>query len=240
MVLLDFGNGAHAAFNPRTGSLDTIWRGSLSRRGKVFDFSQETSRALPLQREIDMRLERTKPVELVDGASFDLTGTSDAWLWFEEQGRIPLTIELIDVQSERSIASFESATHVTSESEWQWNLKRLPRGHDHLRVNVHLPSQADHRKAIRSMRVLFERTAWTSSGSDLTVRWRGYDIERDRSVRLRFDLIDAQGSVTPIAQRLRARGECGFESWFEGAIPTTMRFDGLLPARAEFTWESPK
>lgn len=239
MVLLDFGNGAHAAFNPRTASLDTVWRGSLSLRGKVFDFSQETSRALPLLGPTDMRVERTRPVEACNGATLDLTGTSDAWLWFEEQGRIPLKIELVDAQSEQPVGSFESATHVSSETDWQWNLKRLPRGHDRLRVTVHFPTPAMHAKAIRSMRLLVERAAWTGVGGPLIVRWRGYDIERDSSVRLRFDLIDAQGSVTQVAQRVRAVLPCGFESWYESAMPTTIHFDGSLPTPTTFSWERP-
>ena len=43
-LLIDFGNSSHAVFNPRTCSIDKVERGSLSWRGKVFDFSQETSR----------------------------------------------------------------------------------------------------------------------------------------------------------------------------------------------------
>lgn len=197
MVLIDSGIGAHAVFNPRTGSLDMAWRGSVDRRGKVFDFSQETSRASTTDAKRDILLDRLAPEVLAETivldqsaprfeVTFSLAGTADAWIWFEELGRTPLRVDLFDARTHTSIGWFESACHVTSEREWQWNLKRLPRSTGEVRAvltSVRMPKQ------VRAVKLLRERVAWTDEqGTACVVRWRGFEHVDAHTTVFRFDL----------------------------------------------------
>ncbi len=121
MVLVDLHNGAFALFNPRTFAIDLVWRGTVDWRGKVFNFSQETSQAHPREGSDDFLINRIASKSLVDSPTLDsshkvaivegidLQGTSDAWL------------DLADEWTGSSLGWFESATHVTSEMDWQWN-----------------------------------------------------------------------------------------------------------------------
>ena len=248
MVLIDFHNGSHALFNPRTCSLDQVWRGSVQWRGKVFDFSQETSQSLPLVGPEDFLVNRLAAVPLLESLSLtadeptarvrgiDLTGTSDAWLWFEERGRAPIRFELLDSKSAAPVAHFESATHVTSDDAWQWNLKRLPRWNgslDALLTCGTLP------KSIRSLRVLLEASAWSADGTPCAVRWRGYDLEANHSVRLRFEITLPDGRRCPITQFLQGSDGGGCESWFAPPLPTHLQYDGETPSRHSFQWSTP-
>jgi len=231
MVLVE-GIGVCALFDPRSCDLVMAWRGSVERLGKVHDFSQATSRPRIADRDgvlvdylddaliaDDASLSTARPsLE----ASVDLRGSSDAWLWFEERGRTPVRLDLVCEGGAGPAACFESACHVTSETEWQWNLKRLPRCDGVLTMRL---SCATHPKEVRGVRVLRELVAWRdSSGVPLHTRWRGYSLDADGSVRLAFDLARAGERPVLVEQRLSPRADGGIDTAFVGTIPS----DALL------------
>ena len=233
MVLLDSGAGGHAVFNPRTGSIDMAWRGSVDRRGKVFDFSQETSRASAEDAKRDILVDRLAPEVIAQAivldqsaprfeATFSLAGTADAWIWFEELGRTPVRVDLFDAKTQTNIGWFESACHATSETEWQWNLKRLPRTTGEVRAvitSIRMPKQ------VRALKILRENVAWTDEhGTPCSVRWRGFEHLDSSTTVLRFDLSLHDAQVHPV--ELVVREQEGALLFSFGNVPEWARYCG--------------
>lgn len=244
MVLIDFQGGVHAAFNPRTCALDMVWKGDVDWKGKVYDFSQSTSQPKSEGGINSVLLDCLSPVELVssihlDGdhprvqlGPVDLSGTSDAWLWFEEVGRKPVRVEINDAATHAMLSWFESATHVTSDSDWQWNLKRLPRTTSTIDIAfIGTPPS----KEVRSVRLLTQRVHWTSGAVALETRWHGYRFEKDGSLVLKFEILLASGQPMHVEQSLRAT-VAGFASSFSGTVPDGVRLDGIPPADRNWEW----
>ena len=231
-----------AVFDPRTCDLVMVWRGGLDQRGKVHDFSQQTSRArvadrdaVLLDRHDDMlvaetiRLDDDQPVF---ETTLGLAGTSDAWLWFEETGRTAARFDMTSGDDGSTCSWFESACHITSDTDWQWNLKRLPRTQSALQMRV---TSAAHPKLIRNMRLLRETVAWTTpTGLPCPVRWRGYSLLADGSVALRFDLVPAAGAATRLVQRLSPRADGGIDSAFADPPRTGVRLHGEIAGSMSF------
>ena len=247
MVLVDFDNGTHALFNPRTCGLEMAWRGSLDARGKVHDFSQETSRAKVEGEAGEVLVDRVAPGVIADRvtltsadprfeANFSLAATADAWLWFEEVGRTPVHVDIADAVSGVSLGWFESACHVTSETDWQWNVKRLPRTTSEVRLAL---SCATLPKEVRGLRVLRELVAWTDAGgTPRRVRWRGYEYDTTGRTLVHFDLVEDDGSVAPVTCAFTATRN-GFKMDYLKRVPEWARCYGEVPSDRFYEWEAP-
>lgn len=211
MVLIDAGNGAWAAFNPRTAGIDVMWRGDVDWRGKVFDFSQDSSRPRGT-----IIVDRTAPIASHDGMTLapgeSLTlpipeNGASAWhallVAFDEQVRQPVEVRVVDRDGSERLR-FESSTSVSSEREWQWNFKSV-RG-PALPATLAFTNRGTSPKPLRNIRIEGERAAWTDrAGTPLEVTWRGYSPQAD-GVILRFDLRAADGTTAAIEQRVVAAG----------------------------------
>jgi hypothetical protein len=211
MVLIDAGNGAWAAFNPRTAGIDVMWHGDVDWRGKVFDFSQDSSRPRGT-----IVFDRTAPiashadVTLAPGESFELAIPEDrAWAWhsllvaFDEQLRQEVQVRVVDRDGSERVR-FASSTSVSSEREWQWNFKSVHG--PALPAKLVFTNRGALPKPLRNIRIEGERVAWTDrAGVPLEVMWRGNEPKAD-AVVLRFDLRAADGTTAAIEQRVVAAG----------------------------------
>ena len=211
MVLVDAGNGCWAAFNPRTASFDLVWRGEVDWRGKVFDFSQETSRPKG-----EVLLDRMSPIATIPDVvlapgqtvAMRTRGTrSDLWysllIAFDEQVRTPVTVRAVEADGTERVR-FSSCTSVSGDAEWQWNFKAL-RGLA-LPAAIEWTNEGTAPKPLRNLRLEGEQVTWTDrEGRALTVAWRGYELTADAAV-LRFDLSDAAGRGASVTQRVAADG----------------------------------
>lgn len=211
MVLVDAGNGCWAAFNPRTASFDLVWRGEVDWRGKVFDFSQETSRPKG-----EVLLDRMSPIATVPDVvlapgqtvAMRTRGTrADLWhsllIAFDEQVRTPVTVRAVEADGTERVR-FSSCTSVSGDAEWQWNFKAV-RG-PALPAAIEWTNEGTAPKPLRNLRLEGEQVTWTDrEGRALTVAWRGYELTADATV-LRFDLSDAAGRSASVTQRVAADG----------------------------------
>ena len=211
MVLVDAGNGCWAAFNPRTASFDLVWRGEVDWRGKVFDFSQETSRPKG-----EVLLDRMSPIATIPDVvlapgqtvAMRTRGTrADLWhlllIAFDEQVRTPVTVRAVEADGTERVR-FSSCTSVSGDAEWQWNFKAV-RG-PALPAAVEWTNEGTAPKPLRNLRLEGEAVAWTDrQGRALTVTWRGYEVSGE-AVVLHFDLSDAAGHGAPVTQRVLADG----------------------------------
>ncbi len=106
MLLAELGEGWWLAFNPRTCAVDMVWRGSVDWRGKVYDFSQSTSRAVANASSI--ALDRMKPIATIESvqlandspvvllSGLDLRAFATAYIAFDEQSQTPVRCSLIE------------------------------------------------------------------------------------------------------------------------------------------------
>jgi hypothetical protein len=214
MVLVDAGNDTWAAFNPRTAGFDLVWRGDVDWRGKVFDFSQETSRPRG-----EVIMDRTAPiavhesVTIAPGASFSLACPADAatpplaWhallVAFDEQVRQPVEVRVLEADGTERMR-FQSSTNVSSDREWQWNFKSMPG--PALPATLVFTNRGTLPKPLRNIRLEGERVAWSDrAGAPLEVTWRGYEPQAE-GVVLRFDLRATDGTTAAIEQRVVPAG----------------------------------
>ena len=213
MVLIDAGNGVRCAFNLRTASYDVIWRGDVEWRGKVHDFSQDTSRPRG-----EILRDRTQPVAtapdaiLQPGQTISMRTASGARmpLWhalliaFDEQGRTPVTVRAVESDG-RERLHFQSCTHVTSDLEWQWNFKIM--NGPARPASIEWTNTGTSPKPLRTMRLEGEEVTWMDGeGYGLTVNWKGYELTPD-AVLLRFDLVSKDGTRVEASQRVTANGK---------------------------------
>jgi hypothetical protein len=213
MVLIDVGNGVWCAFNPRTASYDVVWRGDVEWRGKVHDFSQDTSRPRG-----EILRDRTQPVAtapdavLQPGQTISMRTASGARmpLWhalliaFDEQGRTPVTVRAVENDG-RERLHFQSCTHVTSDLEWQWNFKIM--NGPARPASIEWTNTGTSPKPLRAMRLEGEEVTWIDGeGYALTVNWKGYELTPD-AVLLRFDLVSKDGTRVEASQRVTAKGK---------------------------------
>jgi hypothetical protein len=213
MVLVDCCNGCWAAFNPRTAGFDTVWRGDVDWRGKVHDFSQESSRP----RGTILR-DRTQPIAQLDAVTLQpgehvtlrTAATTRMPLWhsllvaFDEQVRTPVTVRVTENDG-RDRVRFRSCTNVSSDREWQWNFKSV-RGPSRP-ATVEWINDGTKPKPLRNLRLEGEEVAWMDgAGAALRVTWQGYDVRPD-GVDLRFTLTAKDGTAAPVVQRVAAQGD---------------------------------
>lgn len=249
MLLAELGQDWWLAFNPRTCAVDMVWRGSVDWRGKVYDFSQRTSRAVA--NASDIALDRMKPIATIDSvqlandspvvllSGLDLRAFATAYIAFDEQSQTPVRCSLIettastdahptDPEAPRESApreillSFESSTNYTSATEWMWNFKQVP-GAVCARAHDAALSFACAKpgKPLRDVRVFGERIAWRGpSGAALAVAWRGYTL-KNGALTIRFAL---DGALVEMGVGRLADGS-GVALSFIG-LPEGTTFDG--------------
>ncbi|MEQ1823518.1 MAG: hypothetical protein ABL949_13490 [Fimbriimonadaceae bacterium] len=228
MLVFALGDHLWMAFNPETCGVYKVWKGDIDFRGKVWDFSQENSRSVGeiLYQAPNAILPATADwtpygVAKVDevwqfpangyllSPVFDTRGWQRIFFAFDETGRKNrFRVDLIGDGSTKQW--FESATHVESEKEWQWNFKRIEFAAPKTQVKV----TGEGGKSLRNMRVYGDRPVWFSStGQPLSVRYRGYElIKQTKGVVVRFDLV-SNSVVTPIEFRPERIGGGWSESW---------------------------
>lgn len=223
MVLIAPKPGFWMAFNPDTGAMHRVWEGEVDFKGKVWDFSQDNSKAKgrylmaaagDLVSENDTRWDAggkaSNGLKWVRGGQESWRGTQFLSPWFstegwhrifvafEEQGRgSRIRVELQREPDRKVFQWFESTTSVTSDTDWQWNFKMLEAPVGFYRLGFSADQTG---KAIRNIRVFGDRIAW-HSGDDqpLSVRWRGYRlIERTKGVVLRYDLLLPDGKAVQV------------------------------------------
>lgn len=209
MLIFALGDNLWMAFNPETCGVYKVWRGDIDFRGKVWDFSQDNSRSVGkvLYQAPNMILPATADwtpfgVAKVDdiwqfptngyllSPVFDTSGWQRIFFAFDETGR--RSRFRVDLTSNgQSKQWFESATHVESEKDWQWNFKRIEFAAPKTQVKV----TGEGGKSLRNMRVYGDRPVWFSStGQPLSVRYRGYElIKQTKGVVIRFELRNLSG-----------------------------------------------
>ena len=245
------------AFNPETCAMHKVWEGKVDFHGKVWDFSQDNSKA-------DGRIFFAAPSEmwrLPDGqgtplgwtmtgikaeksgwsfpstsanivsAPFDASGWHRVFLAFDEtsrKGRIH--IEVKDESGEQRPQWFESATSVDSDSSWQWNFKRIERPGKALVVTA---SSTVPGKMMRNFRMYGDRSAWLDkAGRPLTVIWGGYEFVHDtKSLDVFYKVRLDSGSLVTIHERPDVDRSGWHETYVVDGLPEgeilTLRREGL-------------
>ncbi|MGV3616281.1 MAG: hypothetical protein ACO1SV_13185 [Fimbriimonas sp.] len=242
------------AFNPETGAMHKVWRGKMDFRGKVWDFSQDNSRAAG-------RIYLASPSEIwrlpddgklppgwtaqgvtfanrnwtfAEGASLtspavDASGWHRVFVAFDEtsrKGRFRVTVSGDKPQW------FESATSVGSDNDWQWNFKRIERPGAEMTVTLESPVA----KRLRGLRLYGDRPSWfDGKGRELVVLWDGYElVRRTEAVKIRFRLRWPSGQEATVVHQPDLTPAGWQEKWRVGGIPKgetlTMRREGLSEA----------
>jgi len=221
MVLITPKQGFWLAFNPETCGVHKIWSGEVDFRGKVYDFSQENSRAKgtfhfaapsEIWRLPNPTTSGEKPKWSSDGVEgakdgwqfagansqlsaprVDLSGWQRVFVAFDETSRkSPFRVEIS--KSGKVDQWFQSATSVEGENNWQWNFKRVERPGANLGVSI----QSSTRKKLRNFRMYGDQPVWLDpTGQPLEVRWEGYElVKQTQAVKIRFSVsLDAKRSV---------------------------------------------
>ena len=225
MVLIAPQNNWWMAFNPETCAMHKVWQGKLDFRGKVWDFSQDNSRA-------DGKILFAAPSEMwrlpdgpelpatwsSQGVAFDKDGWSfaaksflrspvfDASQWqrvfvaFDETG-VPARfhVGVTDDGGSQVLQWFDSATSVTGPKDWQWNFKRIERPMSRMRVQF----STEAAKRLRNLRMYGDKPSWFGmDGQPLEVHWRGYEtVKQTQAVVLRYDLNLKGGTKVQVTHR---------------------------------------
>jgi hypothetical protein len=208
MVLVQLAAHRWMAFNPKTCAIQKIWEGDVDWKGKVFDFSQENSRAKgKVLFELPSRITdlgkgwTTTGATLANGVvtfqsdqgsietSFEASDFANVFVAFDETSRAaPFRIDVI--QSGKTTEWFDSATSGGSDTDWQWNFKQIWPGS--AMTTVRFSSAKASAKKLRNARIFGDYEMWT-----LPTIWRGYDVTR-AGVTLRYDLKRPDGKVVEV------------------------------------------
>jgi hypothetical protein len=233
------------AFNPETGAMHKVWHGKMNFRGKVWDFSQDNSRA-------EGRIYLASPSEifrLVDGSSapanwtatgvtpqkdgwlfpdskraivtppLDLSGWHRVFIAFDETGKKGrFHVDIADRKSAVDPQWFESATSVEGENSWQWNFKRIerPSSATVIKITSNVPG-----KRLRSLRLYGDRPSWfDSKGQPLEVIWDGYELVKEtRAVNINYRLRLPSGKLVSVQQKPELTKTGWIESWEVKGLP---------------------
>jgi hypothetical protein len=243
------------AFNPETGAMHKVWQGKMDFRGKVWDFSQDNSRA-------EGRIYFAAPNELwrlpddgkfpagctsnnvvpdkqswtfssgafVTSPTIDATGWHRVFVAFDEtskKGRFKVTVS--DDQNQTEPQWFTSATSVGSDTDWQWNFKRIERPSSKMIVKVESPVA----KKLRQFRIYGDKSSWfDGKGHELAVIWDGYElVNQTKAVRIHLRLQWPGDQVTTVTQVPEVNGKGWKEEWAVQGIPkgetVILRREGL-------------
>lgn len=223
-------------FNPATCSPHKVWDGKMDFRGKVWDFSQDNSRA-------DGRILAAAPSEiasLTNGELDDWEASNVAWqnAWKFSGDKATLTSPYIDLAAWRRVfvafdeqsrkgrikvevssdggktwgeEYFYSATSVTNDTDWQWNFKEILTKSPTARIRF-VQENATDQKTVRNVRVFGDQAAWLDQNGDpLTTVWRGYELrDQTKSVSLLYDLVLPNGHTVSVRHRPETAGPDGW------------------------------
>lgn len=243
-VVVAAGNEVWFAFNPTTCAWHKVWKGSVDFKGKVFDFSQDSSLAvgtvLAQSSEEVFRLPNEAQLPAgwrangvtwnngwdfegdgayIESPEFDLSGYTTLYVAFDERSRKGrLRVEVMN--EGKATEWFLSSTDVGSDTNWMWNFKYLLDRGSAARLRFKQDKAGDE-KMMRSARMFGDRPGWALMGpgglEEATPRFRGIEEDGTRSVHLEFDLVGKGGMVS-----LRVR-------------PETMAFGGVRRWSAAYT-----
>jgi len=198
------------AFNPSTCAVRKVWRGQVDFRGKVYDFSQENSRAqgdvlVELREELQAMPTDSHPdwsatgMRIDQGWRFERDGAmvlappirSDGYLTryasfdeFGNRGRIQFRI--VDANG-KSVQEFQSSGSGLGPNSWQWNYKELqPIAVPH-RFEISVP-KAEDGKRIRNFRVFGDPFVWFRGAEPAEVDYRGYRVDGKESVTVMMNI----------------------------------------------------
>ncbi len=206
-------------FNPETCAFYKIWEGSVDFRGKVWDFSQDNSRAkgrvlFASPTEVTSQTWQAKDATENKGvwtfnkAGATLTGSSfdgrDWWRMFvsfdetSREGRFRVDIEDLDGKNKPQF--FRSATAVGTDNGFQFNFKRIERPSKNMTVKVTSEIAG---KKLRNFRIYADRPCWQGSdGKSLEVIWKGYELlNQTKGVVIRYQLKLRSGRIVSVVHQ---------------------------------------
>lgn len=190
MVLIAAGAEWWLAFNPETAGWHRVWKGTIDLRGKVWDFSQDNSRAegdtvlappddlLSLHDEVfgmdalDWEFDRAEWDDggwkmRGDGASItspvvDLTGWERLYLAFDERSRRgPVRVEIVDDAPDEPVIVQWFDSTMHGTSGTDWQWNfKLITARREAARFRFVQRQAAHEKSIRNVRLFGDRPAW--------------------------------------------------------------------------------
>ncbi len=232
MVVVALRQDLWYVFNPETCAPFKVWEGKLDLRGKVWDFSQDNSRAEGRV----LAFTQTEILSLKDGELDDWTAKGVVWdkawkfsgdgatltspsfnlrLWqrvfvaFDEQSRRGrMKVEVSDDGGRTwGKEHFYSALSVTNDTDWQWNFKQLFSKSQDTRLRF-VQEKGAFQKTLRNVRVFGDLPLWwDNKGNPVKVMWRGYETRGEtKSVSLMYDLVFANGHVVNVRQRPEVHG----------------------------------
>lgn len=244
------------AFNPETGAMHKVWQGKMDFRGKVWDFSQDNSRA-------EGKIYFAAPSEIwrLPGEGTGMVGwktsglTSEKGVWtfgsatseivsiptdltdwhrvfvaFDETGKKGrFRVDVSGTQPQW----FTSTTSVGGENDWQWNFKRIERPEKDTVIKITTQVAG---KKLRNLRMYGDKGAWfDSKGRHLEVLWDGYTlIDRTRAVDIRIRLKLASGKLVKVSLTPDLRSSNWFETYNISDLPKgesiILRREGLSPS----------
>lgn len=204
--------------HPDLGGVRKVWEGTIDYRGKVYDFSQNNSRAegrtlweAP-ERVLEMPADAAGwtlqhvsakdggwefdgPDAAVSSPEFRADVLQTAYVGFDEIGtKTRFTISLID-GSGKVATEFGSST--AQDNGWQWNFKRLPSLKGPLTMRV-TQKDGTANKRIRNLRVFGDRPIWfDGAGQPIPAQLVGYSIDNPEKVYVDFRVGRAIVSWTP-------------------------------------------
>lgn len=244
------------AFNPETGAMHKVWQGKMDFRGKVWDFSQDNSRAegkiyfaapseiwrFPDTSEqskgyiaVDLTFDKgawqfTSARSQLSTPPLDLTDWHRIFVAFDETGKKGrFRVDVSGTQPQW----FTSATSVGGENEWQWNFKRIERPEKDTVIKITTQSAG---KKIRNLRMYGDKGAWfDSKGRHLDVLWDGYTLlDRTRAVDIRIQLRLASGKLVKVSMAPDLRYNSWFETYTISDLPkgesVVLKREGLSPS----------
>ncbi len=241
MVAVALAQDMWYVFNPETCAPYKVWQGKMDFRGKVWDFSQDNSRAqgtvlAAAVSEIatlgngDLDDWEASGVTWNNGWKFsgdgatltspyiDLAAWQRVFLAFDEQSRKGrISVEVSDDGGRTwNAQKFASATSVTNDTDWQWNFKLIETHSPVTRIRF-VQANATHAKSLRNVRLFGDQPAWLDQNGDaLKTVWRGYEIKGEtQSISLLYDLVLPSGNVVSV--RHRPEFDAGWKdpSWSE-------------------------
>ncbi len=227
-------------FNPETCAMHKVWQGKMDFRGKVWDFSQDNSRA-------EGKIYFAAPNEIVrfpNGGTLPSGWTAkgvvadgQAWVFSAADSQLSSpAVNLVDWHrvfvafdetgkrgrfrvdiSGSQPQWFTSATSVGGENEWQWNFKRIERPEKD--TSIRLTTQVAGKK-LRNLRLYGDKNAWfDAKGNALEVHFDGYRlIRRTQAVDILYRVRLGNGKWVSVTHRPELR----LGSWRED-----LRIDGL-------------
>lgn len=205
--------------HPDLGGVRKIWEGVIDYRGKVYDFSQNNSRAEGRtlwespERVLEMPADGARwtldrvtfknggwefdgPEAKVTSPVFSLDPLQLAYVGFDEIGT--KTRFLITLRDATGKTATEFGSSTAQDGNWQWNYKRLPTGLSGPMTLTVTPTSNAETKRLRNLRVFGDRSLWfDTERKPVQARLLGYDIDGPDQVRVEFQVGVAKVEWTP-------------------------------------------